>query len=129
MKRGVVHLALSGSKSILGRVRIVGCREVLREEFARHHAKHRVPDIRSAPYDKIFAWTMTDPQRFEPPLRYEPPLKIHVSAPSTTNVVLYYMDPTLTWKLQHAWELSFSHVTIRSDRMVDPTCSLELCRH
>ena len=72
MKRGVVHLALSGSKSILGRVRIVGCREVLREEFARHHAKHRVPDIRSVPYDKIFAWTMTDPQRFEPPLRCEP---------------------------------------------------------
>ena len=51
------------------------------------------------------------------------------SEPSTTNVLIYYMDPSVVWKIQHEWELSFSYVTIRSDKMVDPNWASELCRH
>ena len=48
---------------------------------------------------------------------------------SSTNVVLYYKDIKIKWKLEHAWELSFSYVTIRSDTLVFDNPTSDLYRH
>ena len=48
---------------------------------------------------------------------------------STTNVVFYYKDIRIKWKLEHAWELSFSYVTIRSDTLVFDNPTSDLYRH
>ena len=48
---------------------------------------------------------------------------------STTNVVFYYKDIRIKWKLKHAWELSFSYVTIRSDTLVFDNPTSDLYRH
>ena len=72
LKRGLVHLALSGTNSILGSIRIEGCRKLARCCFNKHFMKHRVPNLRDVRYATIYAWEMTEPQRFEPPLHYKP---------------------------------------------------------
>ena len=73
-KRGIIHLALSGAKgSICGRVQVVGCRKLAREDFKRHFRRHRVDSISKVKYANLFAWEFAAPMLYDTPLRYKHP--------------------------------------------------------
>ncbi len=71
-KSGWIHLAQSkaGGK-ILGRAFLQECLKVPRTSFMKHMELHRISKISEVSYKSIFAWVLTDAERFTPPLSYD----------------------------------------------------------
>ncbi len=72
-RRGTIHLARARSNLLLGRVRIVDCLAVTREELALHAERHHVRDVASVPYRRIFAWVLAHAEWYAEPRTYTHP--------------------------------------------------------
>ena len=71
-RRGWIHFAESqaGGK-LVGRARLVDCLLVSRSSFMKHVGRHCVPSLAEVPYKRIFAWVLTNAQRFKRPFLYK----------------------------------------------------------
>ena len=71
-KRGWIHFAESqaGGK-LVGRARLVNCKEVPTKDFMKHKKHHCVTDMKDVPYKRIFAWVVERAERFKKPFVYK----------------------------------------------------------
>ena len=71
-KRGWTHFAESqaGGK-LVGRARLVNCKEVPTKDFMKHKKHHCVTDMKDVPYKRIFAWVVERAERFKKPFVYK----------------------------------------------------------
>ena len=66
--RGFVHLVTDRDKGmIIGRVRLVDCREVSREDLLNNVDKHMVTNSAKIKRPYMWAWVLTDPMLFDKP--------------------------------------------------------------
>ena len=91
-KRGRVAIAASGTGTLVGEATFVNCLEVGRYEQAtkklrpfdqttKHHkvflgnhfSKHRIKDLSTVKYPKVFAWVLAEAVRYENPVPYKHP--------------------------------------------------------
>lgn len=71
-KRGIIHLARSGSGGqILGSAMLTNCIALTREALEKHRTKHRIKDLSSVNYDKIYAWVLAGARRYQKPMQYK----------------------------------------------------------
>ena len=68
-----IHLAQSGTGSLVGRARVVGCLKVPREELPGHVDKHCVLDCGIVRYARVFAWVLEGAERLAAPRPYVHP--------------------------------------------------------
>ncbi|CAK9068965.1 unnamed protein product [Durusdinium trenchii] len=84
-RRGLISLARTGSSKLFGEVELIDCFMVAKrdeqgnlvevagneENFLVHHlSKHQVEDLSAIKYQKVFAWVLKDPKRYEKPVPY-----------------------------------------------------------
>jgi hypothetical protein len=71
-RRGWIHLAQSraGGK-LVGRARLVGCRQLPRESFMSHAARHCVRKLADVPYKNIYAWMLEAAEKYTRPFSYK----------------------------------------------------------
>ena len=74
LKRGWIHLAQSKSGGkLVGRARLVDCKEVPRSSFMKYRKHHAVVSLTDVPYRRIYAWVLEQVERFKEPLAYTHP--------------------------------------------------------
>ena len=74
--RGRIHLAQSGTGTLVGEVRITDCIPVTRATLARRAKEHRITSVLGvvAKYRRIYAWVLADAVRYSSPIAYRHPL-------------------------------------------------------
>jgi len=73
--RGRIHLAQSGTGTLVGEVRITDCIPVTKATLARRAKEHRITSVRCvvAKYRRIYAWVLADAMRYSSPIAYRHP--------------------------------------------------------
>ena len=70
-RRGWIHLAESKASGLLmGRARVVDCKELPRATFSSHIKRHCVSNLAEVQYAKIYAWVLKDAERYSEPFWY-----------------------------------------------------------
>lgn len=73
-KRGKIGLIESGSGKVMGTCNLVECYGPLdKKELLKNKQKHKVFDVNSISYKKIYAWVIKDPKRYLHPKSYKHP--------------------------------------------------------
>jgi hypothetical protein len=70
-KRTWVHLAQSGTSKLVGGAQLVDCKHILRSQFMKHKALHRVPSLAIVKYRTIYAWVLRNARRYKKPFEYK----------------------------------------------------------
>ena len=69
-KRGGIHLAESGTGTLVGGASLVTFIFVTRDSFKKNRYVHRVPSVSYVKYPNMYAWIFENPRRYETPFDY-----------------------------------------------------------
>ena len=71
--RGKIELIQSGSGLVVGSCEIIDCKELTLEEYAKNIDKHNIQEVHILPYNKTYAWVISNVKRYEIPRKYKHP--------------------------------------------------------
>ena len=71
--RGAIELIESGSGLVVGKCNIIGCKELSLTEYQQAKNFHKIEDVDILPYNKTYAWIISNVERYEIPRPYYHP--------------------------------------------------------
>lgn len=71
--RGEIELIQSGSGLVVGKCKIIDCKELTLQEYKQSKAYHNIENRNNLPYKKTYAWILSDATRYEAPRPYSHP--------------------------------------------------------
>ena len=71
--RGQIELIQSGSGLVVGCCELVDCLPLNIDDYRLNIAKHNITNVETLPYNKTYAWVITNAKRYENPRKYKHP--------------------------------------------------------
>ena len=71
--RGVIELIQSGSGLVVGKCKIIDCKELKLQEYKRSTIYHNINNTDKLPYKKTYAWIISNAERYNNPRPYSHP--------------------------------------------------------
>ncbi len=71
--RGKIELIRSGSGLVVGSCEIIDCKELTLTDYKNNIKNHKIENIQTLPYNKTYAWILSNPQKYETPKKYKHP--------------------------------------------------------